>query len=101
MYINAKSQNAACLCCTERIDRDLNLFCAPTPNKALGRVASPSPRTPALRPSVEATQRTPKDRSFGVLIGAMQMTIADYFAIGVLMVLVGWAVAHWIPRGKL
>jgi hypothetical protein len=29
------------------------------------------------------------------------MTIADYAAIGVLIVLIAWAVADWIPRGKL
>jgi hypothetical protein len=29
------------------------------------------------------------------------MTIADYIAIGVLIVLAVWAVADWLPRGKL
>ena len=29
------------------------------------------------------------------------MTVLDYVAIGVLVVLVVWAVADWIPRGKL
>jgi hypothetical protein len=29
------------------------------------------------------------------------MIIADYLAIGVLIVLIAWAVAEWIPRGKL
>jgi len=29
------------------------------------------------------------------------MTIPDYLAIGVLIVLITWAVAEWIPRGKL
>jgi hypothetical protein len=29
------------------------------------------------------------------------MTIPDYVAIGVLVVLVVWAVADWFPRGKL
>ena len=29
------------------------------------------------------------------------MTVPDYVAIGVLVVLVVWAVADWIPRGKL
>jgi hypothetical protein len=29
------------------------------------------------------------------------MTIPDYVAIGVLIVLIAWAAADWIPRGKL
>jgi hypothetical protein len=29
------------------------------------------------------------------------MTILDYVAIGVLVLLIVWAVADWIPRGKL
>jgi hypothetical protein len=29
------------------------------------------------------------------------MKIPDYIAIGVLIVLLVWAVADWVPRGKL
>ena len=29
------------------------------------------------------------------------MTLPDYIAIGVLIALIVWAVADWIPRGKL
>jgi hypothetical protein len=29
------------------------------------------------------------------------MTIPDYVAIGVLIVLIAWAAVEWIPRGKL
>ena len=29
------------------------------------------------------------------------MTVPDYVAIGVLIVLIVWAVADWFPRGKL
>jgi len=29
------------------------------------------------------------------------MTIPDYVAMGVLIVLIVWPVADWVPRGKL
>jgi hypothetical protein len=29
------------------------------------------------------------------------MTIPDYIAIGVLIVLAVWAVANWVPQGKV
>jgi hypothetical protein len=35
------------------------------------------------------------------VVGDDAMTIFDYVAIGVLVVLIVWAVADWIPRGKL
>ena len=41
---------------------------------------------------------------FGYLslhMGGGAMTIPDYIAIGVLIVLAVWAVADWVPRGKL
>ena len=34
-------------------------------------------------------------------VGDDSVTIFDYVAIGVLVILVVWAVADWIPRGKL
>ena len=38
-------------------------------------------------------------RPLGVVGNAM--IIYDYIAIGVLMVLIVWAAADWVPRGKL
>jgi len=31
----------------------------------------------------------------------LRMTLPDYVAIGVLIVLIVWAAADWVPRGKL
>jgi hypothetical protein len=39
----------------------------------------------------------PKTRSGG----EVGVTVPDYVAIDVLIVLIGWAVADWIPRRKL
>ena len=33
--------------------------------------------------------------------GEVGVTVPDYVAIGILVVLIVWAVADWIPRGKL
>jgi hypothetical protein len=33
--------------------------------------------------------------------GEVSVTVPDYVAIGVLIVLIVWAVADWFPRGKL
>jgi hypothetical protein len=33
--------------------------------------------------------------------GMLRMTLPDYVAIGVLIVLIMWAAADWVPRGKL
>ena len=33
--------------------------------------------------------------------GVLRMTLPDYVAIGVLIVLIVWAAADWVPRGKL
>ena len=33
--------------------------------------------------------------------GGRVVTVPDYVAIGVLIVLIVWAVADWVPRGKL
>ena len=33
--------------------------------------------------------------------GMLRMTLPDYVAIGVLIVLIMWAAANWVPRGKL
>ena len=33
--------------------------------------------------------------------GMLRMTLPDYVAIGVLIVLIVWAAADWVPRGKL
>jgi hypothetical protein len=33
--------------------------------------------------------------------GEAVLTVYDYVAIGVLIVLIVWAAADWIPRGKL
>ena len=56
-------------------------------------MASPSPDTPATQPSVEATN--PEGVLLrGSLLGAMQMTIYDYVAIGVLIALIPWGVAR-------
>ena len=33
--------------------------------------------------------------------GMLRMTLLDYVAIGVLIILIVWAVADWVPRGKL
>jgi hypothetical protein len=40
------------------------------------------------------------DRAFGERV-RVGMTVPDYLAIGVLIVLIVWAVADWFPRGKL
>jgi hypothetical protein len=34
-------------------------------------------------------------------VGDDAVTIPDYVAMGVLVVMAVWAVAHWIPRDKL
>ena len=33
--------------------------------------------------------------------GMLRMTLPDYVTIGVLIVLIVWAAADWVPRGKL
>ena len=33
--------------------------------------------------------------------GMLRMTLPDYVAIGLLIVLIVWAVADWVPRGQL
>ena len=39
--------------------------------------------------------------NLGVGEGMLRMTLPDYVAIGVLIVLIVWAAADWVPRGKL
>jgi hypothetical protein len=41
------------------------------------------------------------DGLIGVLWVGEEVTVFDYVAIGVLIVLIVWAVADWVPRGKL
>jgi len=79
----------------------LKLLCTLLTNKALGRAVSPSPDAPAAPTwkQVEATQRTPKERTpSGFYNGSDGMTIADYFAIGVLIALTLWVAAQLLRQ---
>jgi hypothetical protein len=45
--------------------------------------------------------RTRDHNGWPIPTGVGVVTMPDYVAIGVLIVLLVWAVADWVPRGKL
>jgi hypothetical protein len=56
---------------------------------------------PDRRADVTPAQLRHKRRTRAEAVPLGVVRVPDYIAIGVLVVLTAWAVADWIPRGKL